>query len=164
MGAAVAPLTSLNILTLSEYATGSHVIAYIIWTRARGLGLFLGSSSWPHRSVQLSFNTPPPQNMRQSRKSTQSTYWTLGCLDYSKGGSSSAHRSVSTSPPSLGKCDSLENPHNPHAFKALTRPRLRALLGEQQSLQRTPPAPQNMRQSRKSTQSKYWTLGCLKSS
>ena len=23
--------------------------------------------------------------MRQSRKSTQSTYWTLGCLDYSKG-------------------------------------------------------------------------------
>ena len=69
----------------------------------------LGSSSW----ITINISTPPPpQNMRQCRKSI-----TFTCFD------------------------------------TLTRPRLRALLREQQCLQRTPPAPQNMRQSRKSTQS-----------
>ena len=38
---------------------------------------------------------------------------------------------VSTPHP-LRICDSLADPHNPHALKALTRPRLRALPREQQ--------------------------------
>ena len=37
--------------------------------------------------------------------------------------------------------DSLENPHDPHASKALARPRLRALLREQQSVHRHPAHP-----------------------
>ena len=50
-------------------------------------------------------------------------------------GDSSSFLKALRHPDPPGICDSLTNPHNPHAFKAsnaLTRPRLRALLREQQ--------------------------------